>query len=148
MAEQRERLIIWPGYFDSKRSRRSGRRVPVEASVANPTLDGLAYAARSTGIKKMKRDEDASHPSRPRSKEGRLWVSIADALAATGASSKEGVLREIGVAWRGQKKGAKLQDKVAKASGPKTGDKRGRSQRKAFKSAKGRKPSERRKRRK
>ena len=38
--------------------------------------------------------------------------------------------------------------KAAKVSGPKTGDKRGRSQRKSFKGAKGSKPSERRKRRK
>jgi len=150
MTEQRDRLIIWPGYFDRKRSRRSGRRVPVTASVVNPTLDGLAYAARKAGIKKMKREEGASHPSRPSAKEGRLWVATADALAATGSPSKEGVLRQIGEAWRDQNADASVQEKAAKASGPKTGDKRGRSQRKAFKAAKSRKPkpSERRKRRK
>ena len=38
--------------------------------------------------------------------------------------------------------------KAAKVSGPKVGEKRGRSQRKLFKGGKGRKPSERRKRRK
>ena len=148
MANNPERLVVWPGYFDSKTSRRSGRRVSKDRAVANPTLDGLVYAARSAGIRKMKKEENTSHPSRPNAQEGRLWISIADALSATGADSKEGVLQAIGTAWTSQQSEIKAAEKAAKISGPKTGDKRGRAQRKSFKGSKGTKPSERRKRRK
>ncbi|MEC8927077.1 MAG: signal recognition particle subunit SRP19/SEC65 family protein [Candidatus Thermoplasmatota archaeon] len=148
MANNPERIVVWPGYFDSKTSRRSGRRVSKDRAVTNPTLDGLAYAARSAGIRKMKKEENTSHPSRPNEQEGRLWISTADALSATGSNSKEGVLQAIGTAWNSQQSEIKASEKAAKVSGPKTGDKRGRSQRKSFKGAKGTKPSERRKRRK
>ncbi|MEE3083300.1 MAG: signal recognition particle subunit SRP19/SEC65 family protein [Candidatus Thermoplasmatota archaeon] len=148
MANNPDRLVVWPGYFDSKSSRRSGRRVSKDRSVLNPNLEGLAYAARNAGIRKMKREDGISHPSRPHAAEGRLWLSTADALSATGASSKEGVLQAIGSAWKKQDNEAKVAEKKAKISGPKAGDKRGRSQRKSFKASKGSKPSERRRRRK
>lgn len=148
MANNPDRLVVWPGYFDSKSSRRSGRRVSKDRSVLNPSLDGLAYAARNAGIRKMKKEDGISHPSRPHIAEGRLWLSTADALSATGASSKEGVLQAIGSAWKKQDTEAKVAEKKAKISGPKAGDKRGRSQRKSFKASKGSKPSERRRRRK
>ena len=54
----------------------------------------------------------------------------------------------IGSAWNSQQSETKAAEKAAKKSGPKVGDKRGQSQRKSFKSGKGRKPSDRRKRRK
>jgi signal recognition particle subunit SEC65 len=148
MANHPDRFAIWPGYFDSKTSRRSGRRVAKAIAIRNPNLDGLAYAARGAGIKKMKREESISHPSRPHLNEGRLWIAIEPAKAATGQPSKEGILQAIGTAWKSQQTDATAAEKVAKVSGPKSGDKRGRSQRKAFKSSKGSKPSERRKRRK
>ena len=148
MANHSDRLVIWPGYFDLKTSRRSGRRVSKNRAVSNPTLDGLAFAARTAGIRKMKREEHTCHPSRPHAKEGRLWVSIQDALKATGSTSKEGILQSIGDAWNSQESETRAAEKAAKESGPKTGDKRGRSQRKSFKGGRGSKPSERRKRRK
>ena len=148
MANNPDRIVVWPGYFDLKTSRRSGRRVSKNRAVANPTLDGLAYAARSAGIRKMKKEEKTSHPSRPNEQEGRLWISTADALSGTGATSKEGVLQAIGTAWNSQQSDIQASEKAAKVSGPKAGDKRGRSQRKSFKGSKGTKPSERRKRRK
>ena len=148
MVTHPDRIVVWPGYFDSKTSRRSGRRVSKDRAVVNPTLDGLAFAARSAGIRKMKREEKTSHPSRPNQQEGRLWISISDALAATGSDSKEGILQAIGSAWNSQESEAKAVEKAAKISGPKVGDKRGRSQRKSFKGTRGSKPSERRKRRK
>ena len=69
-------------------------------------------------------------------------------IIATGADSKEGVLQAIGTAWNDQQSDIKASEKAAKVSGPKAGDKRGRTQRKSFKGAKRSKPSERRKRRK
>ena len=74
MANHPDRIVVWPGYFDSKTSRRSGRRVSKDRSVANPTLDGLAYAARNAGIKKMKREDGVSH--RTTFRKGRSFVDF------------------------------------------------------------------------
>ena len=48
-----DRLCVWPGYFDMKRSRRSGRRVPKDASVLKPDLEGLFMAASAVGATEM-----------------------------------------------------------------------------------------------
>ena len=48
-----DRLCVWPGYFDMKRSRRAGRRVPKAASVLTPDLAGLVTAARAVGLSKI-----------------------------------------------------------------------------------------------
>ncbi len=91
-----DRICVWPGYFDLKRSRRSGRRVPKDASVIKPDLEGLFMAAREVGLRKIKREEGTSHPRRPHEKEGRLWVSAAGAKESIGAGSKEELLQLIG----------------------------------------------------
>ncbi len=128
-----DRIVLWPGYFNSKLSRKQGRRVAKKASVADPTLDGLALAARNVGLSKMKREADTPHPKRPSAKEGRLWISKRDAESSLGFSGKEQVMQAIGGKWRSSVKELKAQEKAAKKSGPKAGDKRGRAQRKQVK---------------
>ena len=125
-----DRLCVWPGYFDAKISRRKGRRVPRDSSVLKPDLEGLFYAARKVGLKKIKREENISHPNRPYGKEGRLWVSRSGAKQSIGASNKEELLQMIGGEWRQMQKDAKDNEAQRVADGPKTGDKRARSQRK------------------
>ena len=71
-----DRICVWPGYFNAKTSRRNGRRVPRDSSVLKPDLEGLFYAARKIGLKKIKREENVSHPNRPYGKEGRLGFSL------------------------------------------------------------------------
>lgn len=95
-----DRLCIWPSYFDIKTSRRSGRRVPKDSAVLKPNLEGLFLAARQVGLRKIKREEKVSHPSRPFAKEGRLWVSKAGASDSIGASSKEEIMQLIGATWK------------------------------------------------
>ncbi len=107
MQHNPDRIVIWTGYFDARKSRTNGRRVSTKCAIVNPTLEGLQRAARRTGIRKTKRDENASHPSRAHLKEGRLWVSAKDALQATNSSSKEGILQAIGQAWKADRKEAK-----------------------------------------
>ena len=70
------------------------------ASIARPNLDQIALAARAVGITKMRRDQSASHPKRPYSKEGRLIVSSKDALNSTSSENKEQVLRKVGESLR------------------------------------------------
>ena len=95
MAAKREEMTLWTGYFDSRLSRSDGRRVPKEASIPKPTLESVVWAARSTGIRKMRQESEASHPSRPHAKEGRLVMPPRHVFEVTGASSKEGVMLSL-----------------------------------------------------
>ena len=113
-----------------KRSRRSGRRVPKDASVLKPDLEGLFNAARAVGLRKIKREEHTSHPSRPHGREGRLWVSSSGAKASIGAGSKEELLQLIGGQWREMQRNQRQAAVQETARGPKAGDRRARSQRK------------------
>ena len=131
-----DRIAVWPGYFDAKVSRRSGRRVPRDSSVLKPALEGLFIASRALGLKKIKRDEILSHPNRPHGKEGRLWVSKKGASESIGASTKEEILQLIGGQWRQMQKDQRSNEKDAQVRGPKVGDKRARAQRKGANKAK------------
>ena len=132
MTADKSKMTLWTRYFDSKLSRSEGRRVPKEASIPNPSLDALVWAARDAGISKMKRDLEASHPSRPHSKEGRLILSTQEAISVTRAESKEGVMQSIGLRLRRQFKEAKVDESTNKKP-QKKGDKQIRNQRKSFK---------------
>ena len=101
-----DRLVLWPSYFDARRSRRSGRRVAKDASVKKPDLDGLYAAARAVGLRTIKREANVSRPLAPHAKEGRLIVSRAGALEDAGSSSKEEIMQMIGGTWREQRRTA------------------------------------------
>ena len=102
MTADKSKMTLWTRYFDSKLSRSEGRRVPKEASIPNPSLDSIVWAARDLGLSKMKRDLEASHPSRPHLNEGRLILSTKEAISVTNADSKEGVMQSIGLRLRRQ----------------------------------------------
>ena len=125
-----DRLCVWPGYFDARTSRRSGRRVPKDSSVLKPDLEGLFLAARKLGLKKIKREERVSHPARPHQGEGRMWVSRAGSKQSVGANSKEELLQLIGAQWHQMQRDQKEANADRVARGPQTGDRRARSQRK------------------
>ena len=126
-----DRLCVWPGYFDARTSRRSGRRVPKDSSVLKPDLEGLFLAARKLGLKKIKREERVSHPARPHQGEGRMWVSRTGSKQSVGANSKEELLQLIGAQWRQMQRDQKEANADRAARGPETGDRRARSQRKS-----------------
>ena len=132
MAAKRDEMTLWTGYFDSKLSRSGGRRVPKATSIPKPTLEAVAWAARSAGVRKMRQEPEASHPSRPHAKEGRLVMPPSHALEVTGASSKEGVMQAIGKVLRTRSEQAKEQGKD-QSRAPSKGDRRQRAQRKSFK---------------
>ena len=58
MPPKRDEMILWTGYFDLRLSRSEGRRVPKDASIPKPTLEALVWAARSTGLRKMRKEPD------------------------------------------------------------------------------------------
>ncbi|MFX1600957.1 MAG: signal recognition particle subunit SRP19/SEC65 family protein [Promethearchaeota archaeon] len=49
MRSRKPFLIFWPQYFDAKRSRSNGRRLPRKFAVEKVTLENIAKAARSLG---------------------------------------------------------------------------------------------------
>lgn len=135
MEHNSDKVALWPGYFNSKFSRTSGRRVPKDSCVPNPDLEGLLWAARKVGISKMKREEGISHPKRPNMKEGRLWISLSAASKVLGSENKEEMMQIIGGVWRESYAKQAEQEKENRKKGPKVGDKRGRSQFKQNKAA-------------
>jgi len=140
MASKREEMILWTRYFDSKLTRSQGRRVPKSASIPNPTLETLVWAARTTGIRKMRQEPETSHPSRPYSNEGRIVLPPKHALEVTNSNSKEGVMQEIGRTLRARMKESQIRGDTVSSRNSR-GNIRQRSQRKSFKN----KPSNKRK---
>ena len=55
-------IVLWPEYFDSKRSRGQGRRVPRSGAVPDPDIEEIARAARSLKMDPFL-ERDAAHPS-------------------------------------------------------------------------------------
>ncbi len=136
MAAKRDEMTLWTGYFDSRLSRSNGRRVPKKASIPKPTLESVVWAARSAGIRKMRQEPEASHPSRPHAKEGRLVMPPSHVFEVTGTTSKEGAMQAIGKVLSRRSKEANEKG-TESSGGPAKGDRRRRAQRKSFKHRKG-----------
>jgi len=70
---KRDSIVLWPAYFDARRSREEGRRVSKKLAVENPTAQEIAAAARSLGLN-PEIEEAKSFPATPWRKEGRVRV--------------------------------------------------------------------------
>lgn len=79
-------VVVYPAYFDVRRSLAHGRRVSRKLAVENPTVEAIAQAAKALGYRTFV-DQAAAHSSRPWRKEGRVLV--------TSDEAKEVVLRKI-----------------------------------------------------
>ncbi len=47
---RRDKIVIWPVYIDSSKTRREGRRVPRGSGVSSPKLSELLEAAEELGL--------------------------------------------------------------------------------------------------
>jgi len=72
MAEDRP-IVLYPAYFDLKRSRDGGRRVAKGLAVDGPTTEEIEKAAKALGLT-PKVEPDRAYPSSPWRKEGRVLV--------------------------------------------------------------------------
>lgn len=70
---KRDVLILWPIYFDSRYSRNSGRRVPLNNAIEAPKLDELVKVARALKLE-YEVEPEAAHPRFWWRKEGRITV--------------------------------------------------------------------------
>ena len=81
-------ITIWPEYFDIKRTRAEGRRVPKELCVENPDLDIIAKGAMMLDLEFEIR-ESMSYPKAHRAKHGCVRIE-------KGKMSKTDILPAIG----------------------------------------------------
>jgi len=70
---KQEKVIIWPAYFDSARTREDGRRVPKNLTVVSPRIDEVKGAAEKLSLA-CELVPDAGYPKAPWSKSGMLLV--------------------------------------------------------------------------
>jgi len=70
---KQNRVVLWPAYFDSTKTRLQGRRIPKNAAVSSPKTDELLRAAEKCGFK-PDIIADARHPNNPWQKTGLIVV--------------------------------------------------------------------------
>jgi len=83
---KQDRVILWPTYFDSARTRREGRRIPRNLAVASPRVSELKVAADKLRLN-CELVADAAFPKMPWSKSGSILVQK--------KQSKEATIREM-----------------------------------------------------
>ena len=84
---KQDKAIVWPAYFDSKRTRQTGRRVPKSIAVHSPKISDIITAVSKIGFQ-YEVNLEVSYPKKPWLKTGFLLVE------KTG--SKEKLISEIG----------------------------------------------------
>jgi len=101
VAKDKRPIILYPAYFDAERSRDDGRRIARKLAVHVPTVEEIAAAATSLGLK-PKVEAESAHPSTPWKQDGRVLV--------TANYFKTSVVRKVG---------EKIKEaRAAKAKGP------------------------------
>jgi len=71
---RQDKIMLWPNYFDSTKTRLQGRRIPKNMCVPSPKLDDIQRAAAKLGLR-VEVVPDARHPQTSLQKTGLLIVS-------------------------------------------------------------------------
>ncbi len=90
------KTIIWPVYIDSKRTRKEGRKIPLDDAVSSPSLSDISRAARKLGLS-PETEKDKSFPGLWFENSGRVIVERNDL-------SKKEVLLKISKTIKGSRK--------------------------------------------
>jgi signal recognition particle subunit SRP19 len=75
-----EKIIVWPAYFDSTKTRKEGRRVPKNLAVPSPKILEIKEAAEKIGLE-YEIVSDSTYPKMPWLKTGMLLVKKKEAKA-------------------------------------------------------------------
>lgn len=86
MPKGADHFVLWPRYFDARRSRAEGRRVALESAVKDPDARWLEAAARRAKLD-VELDEAARDPSTPSERLGCVRVAR--------DGSKEAILERV-----------------------------------------------------
>lgn len=73
MAEEERPVVLYPAYFDQRRSRKEGRRVPKALAVEAPTTEEIETAARALGLQ-PRVEADKAFSASPWKRDGRVLV--------------------------------------------------------------------------
>ncbi|MFQ6073915.1 MAG: signal recognition particle subunit SRP19/SEC65 family protein [Candidatus Bathyarchaeia archaeon] len=50
LMRKRDKILLWPAYFDLNKTRLQGRRVPKSLAIASPRIEEIKKAAESVGL--------------------------------------------------------------------------------------------------
>jgi signal recognition particle subunit SRP19 len=70
---QQEKVIIWPAYFDSTRTRKQGRRVPKNLASSSPQIQEIKTVAEKLQLN-CEFVADVAYPNTPWLKSGMILV--------------------------------------------------------------------------
>jgi len=70
---KQDKIVIWPAYFDSAKTRSDGRRVPKSLAMPSPRISEMKEAVEKLGLD-YKIVLDAGYPNTPWLKKGMLLV--------------------------------------------------------------------------
>lgn len=84
--KKQDKILLWPAYFDLKKTCREGRRVPKSLAVVLPKLEEIQKAAKSIGLQ-PEVVFDVKYPKNPWQKTGYLLIPK--------KGSKTQIIREI-----------------------------------------------------
>jgi len=79
---KQDKIVLWPVYFDSTKTRLEGRRVPKSLATPSPRLEEIRNAAERAGLR-PEIVTDAAHPSASWQKIGLLIVPRKDSKVET-----------------------------------------------------------------
>jgi signal recognition particle subunit SRP19 len=71
---KQDRIIIWPAYFNSTKTRSDGRRIPKSLAVPSPKISEIKEASEKLGLD-YELVLDAGYPRTPWLKTGMLLVT-------------------------------------------------------------------------
>jgi signal recognition particle subunit SRP19 len=67
------KVVIWPAYIDSTKTRSEGRIISKKNAVSNPTIDEIAAAALKMGLS-AEVERDKSYPRQWWEESGRVFI--------------------------------------------------------------------------
>ena len=83
---KQDKIVVWPAYFDSTKTRRDGRRIPKSLAVPSPKILEIKDAAEKIGLE-CELVGDAGYPKTP-------WLKTGILLAKKN-EAKEQIIRRI-----------------------------------------------------
>jgi len=72
--QKKGKIVLWPVYFDSSKTRAEGRKVPKSHAIQSPRIEELEKAVQRLGLQSQM-VTDAAHSKEPYRKTGLLLVS-------------------------------------------------------------------------
>lgn len=91
---EKDKLVVWPIYFDSTRSRRDGRMVSAQEGIKEPTLDAIITAAQKAGLK-PEIEREKRHP--------KTWHESSGRILIPKKGPKSAILKRIARSLKGKK---------------------------------------------